>query len=86
MVKLEERTGDPDQDLANAIIIQAARDYRTALRGIRNYRGDKGRQNKRYWNYEKTISDCERFFTGEVFEILTDLDGNWLMRKLKNEK
>lgn len=86
MVKLEERTGDPDQDLANAIIIQAARDYRAALRGMRNYRGDKGRQSKRYWNYEKTISDCERFFTGEVFEILTDLDGNWLMKKLKNEK
>ena len=82
MVTIDEKTGDPDQDLANAIIIQAARDYRTALRGIRRSTGKAG---KKYWNYEKTVSDCERFFTGEVFELLTDLDGAWLMRKLRNE-
>lgn len=81
-IKIEQRTGDLDQDLANAIIIQAAKDYRAALRGIRKSTSKAG---KKYWNLEKTVSDCERFFTGEVFELLTDIDGAWLLRKLKNE-
>ncbi len=65
------------EELANAVILQAVKDYRQALRQL-----------KRNSEYEKAVSmkaDCERFFQSEWFEYLTKVDGPWLMRKLREE-
>ena len=75
-------TGDPSQNLANAIIQQAADDWRRAASYLRTH---KGKQSKKYWEATKAKSDCERFFLGETFEILTDLDGAYLLRRLRKE-
>ena len=58
---------DPYEKLANAIIIQAVKDYRIALR----CHGQK----RKY----------EQFFRSEWFSILTSLDGELLMERIKEE-
>lgn len=64
-------------NLANAIIIQAAKDYKKALRRLKKFPRDKEvRHIKR---------DCERFFRSGWFERLTDLNGEVLIRKLNEE-
>ena len=57
------------QELANAIILLAVKDYRKALkfdeRGVKR--------------------ECVRFFRSEWFKSLTKLDGELLITKLKSE-
>jgi DNA-binding transcriptional regulator YhcF (GntR family) len=57
------------ENLANAIIIQAVKDYRTALK-------DDNIGLKR---------NVERFFKSEYFKALTDISGEQLMKKLRTE-
>ena len=63
--------------LANAIIIQAAKDYKKALRRLKKFPRDKEALH--------TKRDCERFFRSGWFERLTDLNGEVLIRKLNEE-
>lgn len=66
--------------LANGIIVRAAKDYRHALKYLKkNEYGDRAIEAKR------TITDCERFFQGEWIKELTDVDGNTIMQKIKEE-
>ncbi|MBQ9644197.1 MAG: hypothetical protein IJV26_09195 [Lachnospiraceae bacterium] len=65
------------EDLAQAIIMKAVDDYRAARRRVRHFPDQKGAQ--------ATIREVERFFRSEWFEQLTDLDGEMLIRKLKEE-
>lgn len=65
------------EELANAIILQAVKDYREALRLLSMNPNDKSAQR------DKT--SIERFFRSEWFSILTDLNGELLMKKLKEE-
>lgn len=68
---------DPYENLGNAIILLAVKDYRKALQ----------KHSKRP-NYEpaiQTIDEVERFFRSEWFEQLTSLNGEMLIRKLKAE-
>ena len=64
-------------NLANAIIIQAAKDYKKALRRLKKFPRDK--------EVRHTKRDCERFFRSGWFERLTDLNGEVLIRKLNDE-
>jgi hypothetical protein len=64
-------------NLANAIIIQAAKDYKKALRRLKKFPRDK--------EVRHTKRDCERFFRSGWFERLTDLNGEVLIRKLNEE-
>ncbi len=64
-------------ELANAIIAQAAKDYRTALNQLSLNPNDKAAQREK-----KSI---ERFFHSDWFSILTDLNGELLLKKLKEE-
>jgi hypothetical protein len=65
------------QELANAIIIQAAEDYRTALRVLKKH------------PYNKTDCDerevIECFFRSDWFGILTKLNPEFLINKLNEE-
>ena len=59
----------PYVDLADAIILQAVKDYRKALIGGRT----------------AVIKSCERFFRSEWFNILTSADGEMIMNKIRKE-
>ena len=72
------RTGINEYELlANAIVLQAVKDYRRAARKIS---GD--RQNIMA---ERTYRDCRRFFLSRWMQVLTDVDGRELIRKLDRE-
>ncbi len=62
---------DPYRTLANAIIVQAAKDYRKALRQLR--------RNPRYETARNEKNDVERFFHSEWFHLLTDADPDYLL-------
>ena len=61
---------DPYESLANAVVLQAVKDYRRELRCA-------GRTPLR--------EELERFFSSVWYSQLTKLDGEYLMRKLQEE-
>ena len=61
------------EDLSNAIILQAVKDYRSALAG----RNVNGRDSK------SVIEECERFFKSEWFNNLTKIDCKYLMESIR---
>lgn len=60
------------ENLAHAIILTAANEYRDLLNG--------GKVEP-----DKNIPEIERFFKSSWFETLTHVDGKYLMDKLKRE-
>ena len=68
---------DPWESLANAIILQAVKDYREARK-----KHKKRPQNE---DAKLMIADCEAFFCADWFAALTDIDGEALLRKLQEE-
>lgn len=60
---------DGYKELANAIILQAAKDYRKALKY-----DERGRKR-----------EIEKFFRSEWFAILTSISGEMLIHKLRAE-
>lgn len=65
------------ENLANAIILQAAKDYRMALKCLTVNPKDKEALADR--------SEIERFFRSQWFSALTSVDGEMLMRSLIRE-
>lgn len=61
--------------LAEQIIFQAVADYRRALRGT----GVGHRKPK------TVIKECEKFFRSEWYGILTNVDGELIISKLRKE-
>ena len=68
----------PEQMLANAIIIQAADDYRVALRRLK--------LNRMSREYRQVKEDCERFFQSEWYEVLSNVDGKMIMNRIQKEE
>ena len=58
---------DPYEELANAIILQAVKDYRMT-------------------DDEQELKEIERFFCSGWFGVLTKVDPDLLIRKLRKEK
>lgn len=75
--KAEETKMDPWHSFANAIVIQAAKDYRVALRRLRRNPNNKSALSE--------IVDLERFFRSEWYAALTNVPGELLIQKLKEE-
>jgi len=68
-------TNEDLENLTNAIILQAVKDYRSALSGCKvNGRGS-----------ESAIAECERFFQSEWFNLLTNIDSKYLMDTIRKE-
>ena len=65
------------ENLANAIVKQAAKDWQSAMKRLRKKPGNKAAQAQR--------DECEQFFRSDWFTVLTGVDGEFLMRKLKEE-
>ena len=68
---------DQFEGLANAIIIQAAVDYRLALKQLR--------QNPDFQSAVSMKHEVERFFRSEWFSMLTHVYGPELLARLKTE-
>lgn len=68
---------DSYEKLANAIVLQAVKDYRTALKRVARHPKDR--------DGLSTKNECERFFRSGWFGILTGIDPEMLMRKLQME-
>ncbi|MBO6270118.1 MAG: hypothetical protein II008_19500 [Oscillospiraceae bacterium] len=60
-------TLNPYENLANAIVLQAVKDYRLT-------------------DDEAELAEIERFFRSDWFGVLTDVDPEYLIRRLRKEK
>jgi hypothetical protein len=67
----------PYEQLANAIILQAVKDYRDALK--------KMKKRPHYDPAKDMIAEVERFFHTDWYRELTSVDGNFLIEKLRSE-
>ena len=65
------------ENLAHAIILQAVKDYRKALKILK--------RQPRHKEAKATAEECEEFFLSKWFTTLTNIDGKVLMEKLKKE-
>lgn len=87
------------QDLANAIIVAAAEDYREALNYLKNNVRTKEMVSKacltrdpelvrecmEYTKYEKQAKDVEEFFGSKWFSVLTQADPDYILREIRKE-
>ena len=75
-------SSDPYQNLANAIIVQAARDWRTAYRATKHAKGTYSRE---AWN---RVYNCESFFRSAWFQTLVNgnIDGRKFVQALKEQE
>ena len=65
------------QALANGIIEQAVKDYRAALKTLRLHPDSKAAMT--------TAMEVERFFHSSWFAVLTDIDPDYLIERLRKE-
>ncbi len=68
---------DPYEQLANAIVLQAVKDYRVALKRLKKHPNNKDAAIER--------DSIERFFRSGYFGILTDIDPEYLIDRLNEE-
>lgn len=66
------------EELANAIIIKAAKDYRKAAKRLQELPYDK--------EARKEIRKCKKFFNSKCCNLLSDVDGKYILRKLREER
>lgn len=62
------------QKLANAIILQAVKDFRAAYRRLKRFPNDRAAQSQ--------VRDITKFFCSQYFSALTTLDGPSLLQKI----
>ena len=77
MAAVNKQTGNAYENLANAIIVQAAEDYRAALKKIKAHPKNKDVINE--------VLRIERFFRSGWYQTLTSVDGECWIRRLQAE-
>ena len=65
------------EELANAIILQAVKDFKPAYRRLRKHPNDKRAQD--------TVREITKFFCSHYFETLSDFDGPALLNRIIRE-
>ena len=68
---------DPYENLANAIVLQAVKDWRESVRKLK--------RNQKNTDAAMMKKECEEFFLSDWFSQLTDMDGRYLLRRLNEE-
>ncbi|MDD5956397.1 MAG: hypothetical protein PUC40_05385 [Lachnospiraceae bacterium] len=68
---------EPYENLANAIVLFAARDYRSALKRLKKNPG--GKESMR------TAMKCEQFFRSGWYSALSNVSGEYLIEQLQKE-
>ena len=76
-MKNPKSQGDPYENLANAIIIQAANDYIAALRKIRKHPDNKAALHE--------AMSIENFFHSGWFGTLSSVDPDYLIERLRKK-
>jgi hypothetical protein len=74
---IDQENYEPEERLANAIIMRAVKDYRLALLALK--------RNSRNYGANKRKEEVERFFLSDWFITLSRLDGKALMEKIRKE-
>lgn len=74
----EEANYDPYEELANAIVIQACNDYKKAYK-------QSLRRNGGMVDFNPELEELEEFFHSDWYKQLTEVDGEYLMERLKDE-
>ncbi len=69
---------EPYENLANAIVMQAVKDWREAAKRLR--------RNPRNAGAQAVVKECESFFRSDWFEALTGADGGFILKKLQQEE
>ena len=77
MVAKKNMPEDPYERLANAIVIQVAEDYRAALKRIK--------RNPKNRDAVDEALQIERFFRSGWYQVLTSVDGEYMIRRLQEE-
>ena len=65
------------EELANAIVLQAVKDFKPAYRRLKSHPNDKLAQD--------TVREITKFFCSQYFEALTDVDGPALLNRIMRE-
>lgn len=65
------------EDLANAVVALAAKDYMAALKRLKKHPGNKAAMGD--------AMEIERFFHSEWYGALTSVDPEYLIRKLREK-
>lgn len=65
------------ENLANAIVLLAAKDFRAEYKKLV--------KNPKSKTAAAEVASLVRFFTGDYYRSLTSVDGEFLVRKLKSE-
>ena len=65
------------QNFANAIILQAVKDFRAAYRRLKRFPNESAAQSE--------VRDITTFFCSQYFNALTTLDGPSLLQKIIDE-
>lgn len=73
----KQSAGNPYENLANAIILQAVNDYRVALKKVKRNPDNK--------DAIQEALNIEKFFRSSWYEALTSVDGDFLIRKIRAE-
>ena len=68
---------DPYKELMNAVVLQAADDYRRALKTLKEDPDDR--------DAALMKEEVEQFFRSQWFTALAGIDGDWLIQKLTKE-
>ena len=66
--------------LTQAIIVQAIKDYREAVRTLK-----RPAKEERYMKARQTIREVKVFLKSGWFEVLTDADGEYILKRLEVE-
>lgn len=66
---------NPYEVLANEIIIRAATDYKSALKRLKKHPHCSRSLDR--------VAECERFFRSRWYRMLTEVDGEMLIRRLR---
>ena len=74
---VKTNNGDPYENLANAIVLSAVEDYRKAI--------NKYSRNPDSKSAKAEVDSLERFFRSQWYSILTSVEGEFLIRKLRAE-
>lgn len=75
----------PYSDLANAIIIRAAEDYKIFLDRLKYLLREPSFNGRRIAETEREIQKIEEFFGPEWYNLMTDISGEELMRRVRKE-
>lgn len=75
---MKTKDNDAYLDLGHAIILQAVRDYRSAHR--------KYKKNPAKNDYLYEMESIEKFFHSRLFGVITTIDPDELIKRLREEK